>query len=391
MFKTVYECVVSSRLVALITKETREILHNKYLLFLILIPPTIQLLILGGALDPQVRNISIAIVDHTNSELSRDLEALVKNTELFSLRKDRADEQRVSEALETGKLNVAVIIPEDFTKNIYADKATDIQVLVDGVDAYTAGIASNYVLHTLYQLQLQARKQKAALVSSPTMPVSPELFSQPIETDIHILYNPEQISSWYFIPGILGACLTLTGTLVASATVLRERERGTIEQLLMTPANSWEIVIAKIIPLVFFLLGDVCLAILAARVIFNLPVRGSFAVLLIASTLYACVSIGLGILLGSLCQRQRQAQLASFFINIPLILLSGTVVPLDTMPRILQICSTVNPLRYYTSITRAILLKGSASDLLWEPLSVLAVAALGVLLFSIQRFRRQLV
>lgn len=391
MLQIFYEYVAGSRLWALVTKETREILHNKYLLFLILVPPTVQLLILGGALDPQVRNISIAIVDHADTCLSREIEALISNCGWFNLCKTKANEQSVCRALERGELTVGVIIPESFKKNVYSPKAADIQVLVDGVDAYTAGIAGNYILYTLYQLQKEVSKQGKMAELLPAQPDSCKISSLPIETDIQILYNPEQVSSWYFVPGILGACLTLTGTLVASAAVLRERERGTIEQLLMTPASSWEIVVAKIIPLVLFLLGDVCLAVLFAGLIFKLPVRGNFILLLIASVFYASVSIGLGILLGSLCKYQRQAQLASFFINIPLIMLSGTVVPLDTMPRLFQLCSTVNPLRYYSVIARALLLKGSTLEVLWEPLCVLAFAALGTLLFSIYRFKRQLV
>ena len=198
-----------------------------------------------------------------------------------------------------------------------------------------------------------------------------ELTKNPIEPDTKILYNPGQVSSWFFVPGVLGACLTLVSTLIASASVLKEREKGTMEQLLMTPASTGEILLAKFLPLVFFLLVDVILALAAANVFFGMPIRGSYPFLLIASALYAFVGIGFGMLLGSVCQSQRQAQLTSFFINIPLILLSGTVVPFDTMPALMQTISYIDPLRYYAVIARGVILKGSGINILWPELASL--------------------
>ena len=395
MFRT----IISSRLWALILKETREILRNKYLLFLLLVPPIIQLLILGGALDPQVRNLSLATVDHAQTTQSRDLVAALVNSGVFRRNTYLVSEENLSHQLEMGRLNVGIVIPPDFTNDLNRGKSANVQVLMDGADAYTAGIASSYVLRTIGQFKPEAVVQEASSAKLPrsdtnakengsdSRPASQTL----IEPRIDILYNPGQISSWFFIPGVLGACLTLTGTLVASATVLRERESGTMEQLLMTPAAPWEILLAKIIPLAAFLLADVCLAILAARVIFGLPFRGNLLLFLIASALYAFVGIGMGMMLGSMCRSQRQAQLASFFINIPLILLSGTVVPLDTMPWFLQMLSLADPLRYYTLIGRGVILKGATLAMLWQQLVFLLLSAILVLSVSVNRFCKQLV
>jgi ABC-2 type transport system permease protein len=389
------ETIVASRLWALVLKETREILRNKYLLFLILVPPTIQLLILGGALDPQVRNLTLATVDHDQSKQSRDLVAELLGSGVFLRNTYLANEQILSSRLATGQLNVGLVIPSDFTQDLNRGKSANVQVLMDGADAYTAGIASSYALRTIVQFRPDGVTAEPAL-TKPSRKGTDDSKPQHeaaalIDPRINILYNPGQISSWFFVPGILGACLTLTGTLVASAIVLRERESGTMEQLLMTPASSWEILLAKIIPLVVFLLADVCLAIVAARIIFAMPFRGNLVLFLIASALYAFVGIGMGMMLGSMCRSQRQAQLASFFINIPLILLSGTVVPLDTMPWILQTLSLADPLRYYTFIARAVILKGATLSMLWEQLLLLALSAVLVLGVSVNRFRRQLV
>ncbi len=373
----VFEKIVSTRIWALLVKETREILRNKYLLFLILVPPILQLLILGGALDPQVRNLSLATVDHAKTADSRELVDRLVTSGVFKKNTNLKDEKQLEGELERGKKAIGLVIPADFSKNLNQHKTAKVQVLVDGADAYTAGIASANVQRSIVEFR---SNEKAA-----------EKESKAIDPQIKILYNPDQISSWFFVPGVLGACLTLTGTLVASATVLRERESGTMEQLLMTPASSSEILLAKIIPLATFLMIDVIVAVTASQMIFGMPCRGSFLLLLFASGLYAFVGIGFGMLLGSVCRSQRQAQLASFFINIPLILLSGTVVPLDTMPAFFQVVSIFDPLRYYALIARGILLKGATFDMLWQQLSLLAVSALIILTLSANRFKRQLV
>lgn len=373
----VIEKIVASRLWALVVKETREILRNKYLLFLILVPPILQLLILGGALDPQVRNLALATVDHAKTADSRELVDRLVSNGVFNKNTELKDEKQLEGELERGKKAIGLVIPPDFSKNLKQDKTARVQVLVDGADAYTAGIASAHVQRSIVEFRSGEK--------------SAEKDKQLIDPQIEILYNPDQISSWFFVPGVLGACLTLTGTLVASATVLRERESGTMEQLLMTPASASEILLAKIIPLATMLMIDVVIAVTASRMIFGMPCRGSFLLLLIASGLYAFVGIGFGMLLGSVCRSQRQAQLASFFINIPLILLSGTVVPLDTMPAFFQVISVFDPLRYYAMISRGILLKGATLEMLWPQLALLAVSAVVILTLSANRFKRQLV
>jgi len=406
---------------ALILKETREILRNPYLLFLIIVPPTIQLLILGGALDPQVRNLSLGVVDHCHSQQSRDLVASLTNSGVFPKSQTFDDEKLVSQKLEYGKLDVALVIPKDFSSKLSLGKSAPVQVLVDGADAYSAGIASAYVLRTVYAFRPEAFTQafKANIVAevkkraritahqkSHDSSLSDDSGSDTsglgklfkgsqmnatalVNPETQILYNPGLVASWFFVPGVLGASLTLTATLVASAAVLRERESGTMEQLLMTPAETWEILLAKITPLLAFLLADVCLAIGAAEVVFHLPFRGNFFLFLFASTLYIFVGIGFGMLLGTLCKNQRQSQLTSFFINIPLILLSGSVVPLDTMPPFLKAISIFDPLRYYVFIARSLILKGDGLTILWPSLCVLILSAVILIAVSANRFNRQ--
>ncbi|CAN5390560.1 ABC transporter permease [soil metagenome] len=384
MINGIFENILSSRLWALLVKEFREILRNRYLLFLMIMPPVIQLLILGGSLDPQVRNLTLGTVDRSHSQPSRELTDSLMGGKVFAKVEQFADEGKLSAALEQGKLAVGLIIPQRFVSDLKDGTPAQVQVLVDGADAYTAGVASSYVQQTMSKFD-----PKGLVKEDPNRVVLGNADSV-IEAKMNILYNPDQLSSWYFVPGILGAALTLTATLVASATILKERENGTMEQLLMTPSEPWEILLAKIIPLVVFLLADVCLAIGAAHLIFGLPMRGNFLLLLLASALYAFVGIGFGMLLGSVCSSQRQAQLISFFINIPLILLSGTVVPFDTMPAAMQFVATFDPLRYYTLVARGVILKGATFEMLMGDIALLLLFACLLLWISANRFRRQM-
>jgi ABC-2 type transport system permease protein len=419
-----FETSSLSHLWALILKETREIIRNPYLLFLIIVPPTIQLLILGGALDPQVRNLTLGVVDHCHSQESRDLISSLTHSGVFTKNLNFSDENAVSDRLTAGNVDVAVVIPEEFSRDLQRGISAPLQVLVDGANAYSAGIASAYVLRTVNaykptafqsafkanieakikeNVRISARQPRGSALSTGSSHgasgASDSGFFSMMKFDaaklvdpfIDILYNPGQLASWFFVPGVLGASLTLTSTLVASAAVLRERESGTMEQLLMTPAETWEILLAKVVPLVAFLLADVCMAIGAAAIVFHLPFRGNFLLFMFASSLYIFVGIGFGMLLGTLCKNQRQSQLTSFFINIPLILLSGSVVPLDTMPAFLQAISVVDPLRYYVFIARAIILKGDGLNILWPEVGALILFALLLIAVSANRFNRQTV
>lgn len=376
MISNLLEHILGTRLWALILKETREILRNKHLVFLLLVTPIVQLVILAAALDPQVRSLSLGIVDHAGTSDSRELIASMRATGIFPDAGILATDAELSRQLHKGKLDVGVVIPPDFTRDLNKNRSADVQILLDGTNAYTAGIAKSYVLRTIEQLDTRASMQKRSL---------------PIDPQATVLFNRGLVSSWYFVPGVLGAALTLTATLVSSASVLRERESGTLEQLLMTPATNVEIMAAKIIPLVGLLLCDVALALLSSKVFFDLPFRGDPLLFFLASLFYICAGIGLGMLLGTLCKQQRQAQLASFFMNIPLILLSGSVVPSDTLPAALQAVALLDPLRYYSIIARNVLMKGSGFATMWQELVILAAMAVIILTFSVSRFRRHLV
>ena len=373
--KMLIDRLLNSRVWALAVKEINQILRNKQLIFLLIFPPTIQLLIYGFALSPDVHYLKLGVVDYASSQTSRELIAAMTENEIFVVKNYLQSEAELGEQVRVGDITTGIVIPPDFDRQLKQGDTAEIQVLIDGVDANTAGIASGYLTQIVNQFSRGLNPDRAPSLVDP---------------EVVFLYNPGLISSWFFVPGVLGLVLTLTSSLVSSSTVVREKDTGTLEQLLMTPAEAWEILLAKIVPLFVLLMGDVCLALGVGKLIFNLPFRGNLCIFFLISALYLCVGIGVGILLATISKNQRQVVLTSFFINLPLIQTSGAIAPIESMPAFFRYLSLINPLRHYVAIARGFLLKGVGITELWMNIVALAVFAILLLGFSIRQFRNQL-
>ena len=367
--------LLTSRIWTLTKKEINQIFRSKQVLVLLIIFPTLQLLIYGFALNPDVHYLKLGIVDHANTHESRKLVSILTENRVFVVEKYMSSEQELGEQVREGKLTAGLVIPPDFKHDISQDKTSEVQVVVDAVDANTAGIAGGYINHIISQYNRQLSPNQA-----------PELVS-PQTT---FLYNSGLESSWFFVPGVLGIVLTLISSQVSSVTVVREKDTGTLEQLLMTPAEAWEILLAKIVPLFVLLMGDVIFALSVVRLVFGVPFRGNTALFLGLSGVYLFVGIGVGIMLATVCRTQQQVVLTSFFINLPLTQLSGAIAPIESMPIVFKYVSLLNPLRHYVAIVRGMLLKGVGLEVLWPNAIALLLFATVLLSVSINRFRSQL-
>ncbi|MBD1822194.1 ABC transporter permease [Cyanobacteria bacterium FACHB-DQ100] len=365
---------LESRFFVLAVKEISQILRNKQLIFLLVFPPTIQLLIFGFALSPNVEHIKLGVMDYSNTPMSRELTAAMTANGVFDVKSRTIDETDLSNQVRRGDVTAGLVIPTDFNRSLHSDRPAEVQVLIDAVDANTAGIASGYATQIINQFGRQ---------------FTPEAVP-PIQTEATILYNPGLVSSWFIVPGVIGLVLNLGSSLVSTSAVVREKDTGTLEQLLMTPAADWEIILAKVVPLFVLLLGEVMLALSVAHFIFQVPFRGSLPLFLFFSGLYACVGIGVGFLLATISRTQQQAILTSFFINLPLIQLSGAIAPVESMPKFFQILSLANPLRHYIKIARGVLLKGNGLDVLYPEAIALFCFAIALLYISTSKFRSQL-
>lgn len=365
----------SSRLWALIVKEITQIFHSRQLLIILTFPPTVQLLIYGFALNPDVHGLRLGVMDYAQTRDSRELIAAFTENKTFVSDRIFLSEKNLTHQLEIGQLDAGVIIPPEFSRQLAAGHPTDLQILLDGVNANTAGIASGYLNQMVQQFNL-----------THFLPN----FTPPIETHVTFFYNPGLVSSWFFVPGVMGLVITLIGSIVSAVTLVKEKDTGTLEQLLMTPAAAWEILLSKIVPIFLLLMGDVFLALTLGRTVFGVPFRGSLPLFIALSSLYVFVGISVGILLATVCQSQQQVVLTTFFINLPMVQLSGAIAPVETMPDFFQYLSWINPLRHYVAIMRGILLKGVGLEALW--MHVIALGCFVVVLFgiSVYQFRRQL-
>lgn len=363
------------RLWALIQKELRQILRDKQLLFLLIFPPTIQLFIYGFALSPDVYDLRLGVSDLSNSPVSRSLIDSVVQNHVFNVTPLKPNGNAAIEAVRQGKVDASLVIPPEFSRNIKQKQHAEVQILIDGVDANTAGIASGYLVQMISTFARGLEEPR------PTGAIRP---------DVSFLYNPGLNSAWFFIPGVLGLILNLTGSLVSSSTLVREKDSGTLEQLVMTPASAFEVLLAKVLPLYVLLFGNVLLSLAVGLLAFHVPFRGNFFLFLGVSSLYIFVAISIGITLASISKNQRQAILTSFFINLPVIQLSGAIAPLQSMPPFLQMLSYLNPLRYYVICIRSILLKGIGLEVIWPNVVMLAIFAVALFMMSARRFRTQL-
>lgn len=375
---SIFSRLFESRFWALIRKETQQIFRNKQLIFLLVFPPTVQLLIFGLALSPDVERVSLGIVDYANSGASRELVSALTENEIFKVESAPNDQLTLNQQVRTGKIAVGLVIPPEFNRNLSSGKTAKVQVVIDGVDANTAGIAQGYISQIVRQYSQKLSCQK---LNCATPLIQPQ---------VRFLYNPGLISSWYFVTGVMGTVLTLTGSLVSSITSIREKDVGTLEQLLMTPATEKEIILAKITPLFALLMGDVLLAYGLSSLVFHIPFRGNFGLFLVMSGLYVFVCIGLGLLLATLCRTQQQVILTSFFFNVPILQLSGAIAPTESMPYVFRILSFFDPLRHYVAINRSIILKGVGLEVILPNAIALSMFAIVLLTISIKRFRSQL-
>ena len=368
--------LLGTRFLALLRKEVQQILRDRQLVKLLLIPPTIQLLVYGFALNPDVRFLPLGVVDQSLGSTSRELVSALTENQVFLGAAHPGSDRELARLVERGSLTAGLVIPPDFRRDLANGGSAEVQVFIDGVDANTAGIANGYIQQILRHFRPEGSATKAR--------------PPPVTASVTFLYNPGLRSSWFFVPGVMGLVLTLIASLVSAVALVREKDTGTLEQLLMTPASAWEILLAKIAPLFLLLQVDVALALLLGRTVFGLPFRGNLPLFLLLSGLYLFVGIGIGTLLATVCQSQQQVLLTAFFINLPLVQTSGAIAPIESMPLFFRTLSLLNPLRHYITIVRGMQLKGVGLEALWPHALALSLMAVALMTFSVSRFGRQL-
>lgn len=381
MFSNLIDTILGSRFWALFQKEFAQIFRNRQLVIQLLVPPTVFLMVFGFALNPEIQDLKVGITDYSHSSASREFVEILKQTDAFVISRYYPDQKDMIADLATGKLTVGFTIPPEFADDIARRRTVQLQALYDAVDANTARIASSYISQLVSDYNSRHTNKNGETVASRR---------NQVEVQTSVFYNPGLETSWFIVSGMFGIVLTVIGSQAAASLVVREKEAGTIEQLVMTPASDTEVILAKVSPLLILLSLDVLIAVGIARLVFGVPLRGNLLVFLMIAVLYFTVGISIGILIASYSKSEQQTQLTAFFINPPLVLLCGATTPISSMPTFVQWLTYLAPLRYFIEVCRGILLKGVGIETLWRQVLILLVFATVLITLSIRQFRRQL-
>jgi drug efflux transport system permease protein len=363
---------MTSRFWSLVMKELRQIRRDHRLVLSLIIPPVIQLLVFGLALDPEVKNLRVGIVDESHTAESRKLVSAITENRTLRLGGAYPTPAELERAISDGRLDLGVVVPHEYARQLGRGQTANVQVLINGVNANTAQLAQGHVEGAVAWLN-----QKPGAV-------------EPVELRTAFLYNPGLEYTWFTVIGVLGALIVLNGTLVAATSLIKEKERGTVEQLLMTPANALEVVAAKIAPLFVLLMGMTGLALGVARLVFDLPLRGSFTLLITACACCVLTGIGIGTFVATMARSATQAQLMLFFVNPPLMALSGGFTPIEAMPKWIQPFTYLNPIAHFATLARGVLVRGAGVDVVYVQLLALGFIATLLVGFSAWRFRGQM-
>ncbi len=380
---------LNPRLRALIRKEFSQIRRDRRLAISLVIPPVIQLVLFGFALNATVSHLKLGVVDDSGSVQSRDLIANMTQSGSFDLERTYGSSRELGDALSRGELDAGLIIPTDFERDLQRGRPTEVQLLLNAMNANTAAIGQGYA-EGVIQTWNQSVARGGLHANFQRIAANPATIRGRVAIHPAFLFNPALITNWFTVTGTFGVLLMLNGSVISSASLIKERERGTVEQLLMTPATTSEIIVAKILPLFALLCVLVLFAASLLRVIFDVPFRGNIFLVLSGGALCVLCGIGVGTFIATYTKSAQQAQLMAFFINPPLSSLSGSLTPVEAMPQWLQPVTLLNPIRHFSIIVRSCLLKGSGMDTLWPNYLALIGFATVLLTLSVRRFRKQL-
>jgi len=379
-----------SRIKEIIIKEFIQISRDKRMLVLVFAVPIIQLILFGYAITTDIENISTAIWDLDKTYQSREFISGFNNSGNFNLEYYVNSEDEIIRLLDSGEIQVAIKINPGFEKDIKSGNEASVQVIIDGSDSNSATIILNYIneIASDYSTSiLMERINRLELARGADIGRSINFFSN----EVTIWYNPGLKSRISNVPAVVAFILMITTIMLTSMSIIKEKESGTIEQLIVTPIRPVEMVIGKTLPFAAIGFIDVILVISVAYSWFKIPLEGNLLIMFVSTILYLFTTLGVGIFISTISKTQQQAMMSTFFFSMPAILLSGFMFPIENMPLIIRYITYLNPLRYFLVIITGIFLKANGLDVLWP--QMLALGSIGIIIFSISvsRFRKRLI
>src|SRR5689334_12743002 len=369
---------------ALIRKEMIHMLRDPRTLVFIFMMPIMQLVLLGFVNNTDIKNVPTVVFNQDNSRASRALLDSFDATGYFSFDYAVYSQAEVNNLIDSGKAGVGIVIPPDYGINLTTGKTADVLVLLDGSNPTVAGSVLSAAALVGQAHGASVRTQQLAL-RGPTGGVT-----SPVDVRTRVLYNPDLLGSYNIVPGLVAMILFQTATSLTALAIVKERERGTIEQLIVTPIRSWELIVAKIIPYILVSFANTILIMAVGTFLFGVPLRGSIILLFSLVGLYLLPTLGLGLLISTSAKTQQQAQLMTMPIMLPSMLLSGVFFPISSLPLFLQAVGSLLPLTYFVYILRSIVVKGVGLNMILPQVIALTVFAIVLLGLAAMRFKKTL-
>ena len=374
---------MNPRLISIIRKEFIQIFRDVRTLVMILIIPIMQLFLLGYSATSDVRNIPLAVLDQSRSHESRALLDSYRAADYFRIAYMVTSEAEIEALISAGEARAAVIIPPDYAQRLNEGQA-HVAFILDGSDPTSASTA-------LSAAQLISQAHSTEILSERFARSGLNLrVKPPIEARTTVWYNPDMISAYFMIPGVIGMILYAIAAILTATSVVRERERGTIEQLIVTPIRPWELIVGKLMPYVILGFFNTLEVLGVGHWWFGMPIRGDLGLIIGLSLIFLVTGLGIGLFASTIANTQQEAMLTVWMTLLPSIFLSGFFFPLEAMPKVLQWLSYLMPLRYYLVIIRSLLLKGVSLDMIQSNVFAMTLFAVGIMTAAALRFRKRL-
>lgn len=380
-----------SRVLQIIRKEVRQTLREPRMRAILIGPPLMQTIIFGFAVNMDVERARIAIHDEDRTVASRELRDRFDASSYLDVVRTAESPAESTLLLDEAEAQAVVRIPPGFEEDLKRGRQVDLQILVDGANSNTASIIATYassVVAGYNRLQLAAQQRQRLYPRAEQGPV--RLSLPGVRAATRVWFNPELKSRYYFVPGIIVNIIMLVTLMLTALSIVREKEIGTMEQIMVTPIRPIELMLGKTIPFGIVGIVDLALIIVIALTVFQVPLRGSVLLLLGAALLFLLTTLGAGLFLSTISDTQQQAMMSAFFFFQPAFMLSGFAFPIRNMPEPVQWLTYLNPLRYFMDIVRGVFLKGIGIDVLWPQMACLAVFGVTILLLSANRFHKRL-
>ena len=361
---------MGERILRLMIKEFIQVLRDPRMKAMIFVLPVIQLLVFGYAVTTDVNHIKTILVDNDRSVHSRQLIENFTSSGIFRIIAYSDNDEAITENLDRGSAVVGINIKKGFSDDLLNGKHPVVQIIVDGTNSNDGMLAMSYAQRIISDFGRENKKRDLVNVQARAW------------------YNPDLKSRNYNVPGVIAIIVLMTSLLLTSMAIVREKEIGTMEQLMVTPMKPIEFILGKSLPFAIICFIDVIIISFAGMAWFEIPIRGSMILLLFAAALFLMSCIGLGLLISTISKTQQEALMSSFFLYFPAVLLSGFMFPISNMPVPVQWMTLINPLRYFLVVIRGVFLKGTGLAELWTQLAALAILGTLFLLFSVSRFKK---